>query len=79
MYKCNRINNNIVLEGNQAKFYQFFEVNDDKAYTLRAFIDCYFGVEEGSKLDSSLYFIVITQFILYLNFIPNSFEIGMEK
>ena len=51
LYGRSRINNNIILEGNQAKFYDFFEVNSDKAYTLCVFIDCYFGLEESDEIN----------------------------
>ncbi len=51
LYKLNGINKDIILEHNQAKFYQFFEENREKAYTLQAFIDCHFGVEESYEIN----------------------------
>ena len=51
MYKHSRINNSIILKGNQAKYYHFFEVHNDKAYTLSAFIDCFFGIEESFEIE----------------------------
>jgi hypothetical protein len=43
IYKINGVNKNIILGNYEAKFYEFFEINEGKAFTINALVDRFFG------------------------------------
>ncbi len=46
LYKTTGMNKDLILGRREARFYHFFKQNKDKAYTVEAFVDTFFGEDD---------------------------------